>query len=86
MQCVYEAFPDDDDVTVLFVEALITSTPRRLWDMKTRLPATGTDTLGAMAICKNNDAAGKARHLGILHVNAKGPFQWKKAAIHRGPQ
>ncbi|OAQ58807.1 TPR domain-containing protein [Pochonia chlamydosporia 170] len=72
MRCVCETFPEDDDVMALFVEALITRTPRRLWDMKTGLPAAGADTLEAMAICKksiaHNNAVGKPQHPGILHL------------------
>lgn len=72
MRGVYEENPDDDDVMALFVEALITRTPRQLWDMKTGLPAAGADTLEAMTICKrsitHNDAEGNRQHPGILHL------------------
>ena len=37
MRRVHHAFPDDHDIMALLVEALITRTPRRLWDVKTGL-------------------------------------------------
>src|SRR6202789_4314075 len=40
---VYHRNRDDQDVAALFVEALIMRTPRRLWDVKTGLPATTED-------------------------------------------
>ncbi|KAJ2984045.1 hypothetical protein NQ176_g243 [Zarea fungicola] len=72
MRVVYNAFPYDDDVAALFVEALITRTPRRLWDVESGLPAVGSDTIEAMVICKRciayNTAVGRPQHAGILHL------------------
>jgi tetratricopeptide (TPR) repeat protein len=57
----------------LLVEALITRTPRRLWDVKTGLPARNADTLEALALCERSvamtDKAGQRPHLAILHLH-----------------
>jgi tetratricopeptide (TPR) repeat protein len=57
----------------LLVEALITRTPRRLWDLKTGLPARNADTLEALALCERSmamtDKAGQRAHLAILHLH-----------------
>ncbi|HTR84978.1 MAG TPA: hypothetical protein VMI56_10905 [Reyranella sp.] len=73
MRRVHMAHPDDHDIMALLVEALITRTPRRLWDVKTGLPARNADTLEAVALCKRSmamtDAAGERPHLAILHLH-----------------
>jgi len=73
MRRVHNAFPDDHDIMALLVEALITRTPRRLWDVKTGLPARNADTLEAVALCERSmamtDAAGQRPHLAILHLH-----------------
>ena len=73
MRRVHTAFPDDQDVMALLVEALITRTPRRLWDVKTGLPARNADTLEAANLCARStamtDAAGQRPHLAILHLH-----------------
>ncbi len=73
MRRVHHAFPDDHDVMALLVEALITRTPRRLWDMKTGLPARNADTVEAVAICERSmamtDSAGQRPHIAILHLH-----------------
>ena len=72
MRRVHNAFPDDHDIMALLVEALITRTPRRLWDVKTGLPARNADTLEAVALCERSmamtDEAGQRAHLAILHL------------------
>jgi tetratricopeptide (TPR) repeat protein len=72
MRRVHTAYPDDHDIMALLVEALITRTPRRLWDVKTGRPARNADTLEAVALCERSMAmADKARqrpHLAILHL------------------
>jgi tetratricopeptide (TPR) repeat protein len=52
MRRVHREYPDDADVTALFVEALITRTPRRLWDVKTGRPARNSDVLEALSVCE----------------------------------
>ena len=49
---VYQQYPDDHDVTALFVEALMMRTPRRLWDVKTGLPAKNSDVIEALEVCE----------------------------------
>ena len=73
MRRVHNAFPDDHDIMALLVEALITRTPRRLWDVKTGLPARNADTLEALALGERSvamtDKAGQRPHLAILHLH-----------------
>jgi tetratricopeptide (TPR) repeat protein len=73
MRRVHTAFPDDQDVMALLVEALITRTPRRLWDVKTGRPARNADTLEAVALCERSmamtDKAGQRPHLAIMHLH-----------------
>ncbi|MBV8392509.1 MAG: hypothetical protein JOY81_04930 [Alphaproteobacteria bacterium] len=73
MRRVHNAFPDDHDVMALLVEALITRTPRRLWDVKTGLPGRNADTLEAIALCQRSmamtDAAGRPPHPAIPHLH-----------------
>ena len=73
MRRVHHAFPDDHDIMALLVEALITRTPRKLWDLKTGLPAPNADTLEALALCERSMAmtnkAGARAHLAILHLH-----------------
>ncbi len=73
MRTVHKQFPDDHDVMALFVEALITRTPWRLWDVATGLPADGADTLEALEVCDRSIALSAAArqpgHLGVLHLH-----------------
>lgn len=48
---VYHRHRDDHDVAALFIEALIMRTPRRLWDVKTGLPAKNSDVIEALEVC-----------------------------------
>ncbi len=70
---VHRAHPDDLDVAALFAEALITRTPRRLWDVRTGKPAPNSDVLEALAVCERAvalaDAGGVAPHPAILHLH-----------------
>lgn len=73
MRRVYYNHPNDHDVIALLVEALITRTPRRLWDVKTGLPARGADTIEALQLCERSiamaDDAGLAQHPAIVHLH-----------------
>ena len=64
--------PDDHDVMALFAEALITRTPRRLWDVKTGRPASNSDVVEAIAVCERSialaNATGQPQHPAIAHV------------------
>ena len=72
MRRVHYDYPDDHDVMVLFAEALITRTPRRLWDVKTGRPASRSDVVEAIAVCERSialaDATGRSPHPAIAHV------------------
>lgn len=73
MRVVHQRFPDDHDVMALFVEALITRTPWRLWDVTSGKPAKGADTVEALEVCARSIAlsksAGEASHPGVLHLH-----------------
>jgi tetratricopeptide (TPR) repeat protein len=72
MRRVYFSHPDDKDVAALYIEALITRTPRRLWDVKTGKPAKGSDVLEALQACERSmqqaDELGRMQHPAILHL------------------
>ncbi|HZP77847.1 MAG TPA: hypothetical protein VFB45_17000 [Pseudolabrys sp.] len=65
-------YPDDHDVMALFVEALITRTPRRLWDVKTGKPAKNSDVIEALQVCERAiemaDRQGAKPHPAIVHL------------------
>jgi len=73
MRQVWLHYSDHPDVSALFIEALITRTPWKLWDVRTGQPARGTDTLEALSVCERalgfagkND---KPQHPAILHFH-----------------
>jgi tetratricopeptide (TPR) repeat protein len=70
---VHFSHPLDHDVAALLVEALITRTQRRLWDVKTGQPAKGADILEALDVCERSvastDQHGQAPHPAILHLH-----------------
>ncbi|HEV8060849.1 MAG TPA: tetratricopeptide repeat protein [Gemmataceae bacterium] len=70
---VHFSHPLDHDVAALLVEALITRTQRRLWDVKTGQPAKGADILEALDVCERSvaltDQQGQAPHPAILHLH-----------------
>lgn len=73
MRQVYRAYPDHPDVQALFVEALMSRTPWRLWDTGTDQVMPGADTLEALAACESAinaaDARGEAPHPALLHLH-----------------
>jgi tetratricopeptide (TPR) repeat protein len=73
MRRIYHQYPDDQDVVTLFIEALITRTPRRLWDVRTGLPAKNSDVIEALQVCERAiEVAGEASlpsHPAILHLH-----------------
>ncbi|MGD0433983.1 MAG: hypothetical protein ABSA58_23110 [Acetobacteraceae bacterium] len=73
MRRVYYEFPNDHDVMALLVEALITRTPRRLWDVRTGLPARNSDVVEAVRVIERSialaDAAGQPQHPAIVHLH-----------------
>jgi tetratricopeptide (TPR) repeat protein len=73
MRRVFYSFPNNHDVMALFAEALLMRTPRRLWDLKTGLPAPDSDIREALSICERSIAIGKSRgldpHPAIPHLH-----------------
>ena len=72
MRRLHHAYPDDLDVAALFAEALITRTPRRLWNVKTGMPAGNSDVLEALAVCEHAIAKADAHgapHPAHLHLH-----------------
>jgi tetratricopeptide (TPR) repeat protein len=67
---VYHSHRDDYDVAALFIEALIMRTPRRLWDVKTGLPAKHSDVIEALEICERAIAMdGAKKHPALVHLH-----------------
>ncbi len=73
MRKVYSHFPENQGVMALLIEAMMTRTPWRLWDVKTGLPAAGADTLEAITVCEKAIALADERreqqHPAILHLH-----------------
>ncbi|OAN70701.1 hypothetical protein A8B78_04415 [Jannaschia sp. EhC01] len=73
MRQVRTAYPDDDDVAALTAEALMTRTAWKLWDVRSGLPAPGSDVVEALGIIERsiarNDACGTPQHPAILHLH-----------------
>lgn len=73
MRRVFYAYKDDHDVMALLVEALITRTPWKLWDVKEGVPAANADTLEALELTERSiamhEAAGTPQHPAILHLH-----------------
>ena len=70
---VYHQHRDDHDVVALFVEALIIRTPRRLWNVKTGLPAKNSDVIEALEVCERAidmaDRQGLKKHPALVHLH-----------------
>jgi tetratricopeptide (TPR) repeat protein len=70
---LHHQYRDDHDVVAFFIEALIMRTPRRLWDVKTGLPATNSDVLEALEVCERAiaeaDQNGLKTHPALLHLH-----------------
>ncbi len=69
MRPIYQRFPDDLDVTAIFVEALLNRTPWALWDTRLGQPARGASTEEARAALECAFAQHPAawNHPGLLH-------------------
>jgi tetratricopeptide (TPR) repeat protein len=69
---LYHEYRDDSDVAALFVEALIMRTPRRLWNVKTGLPAKNSDVIEALEVCegaiKLADRREMKKHPALVHL------------------
>lgn len=66
-------FPDNQDVMAVFVEAMMTRTPWKMWDVRTSLPPKGADTYEAVKVCEYAIALADQRrelqHPAILHLH-----------------
>ena len=73
MRVVNSKFPRNLDVMALTIEAMMTRTPWKMWDVKTGLVTENADTLEAIALCKEAialaDANGQKQHPAILHLH-----------------
>lgn len=73
MRHVYREYPENLDVVALFIEAMMTRTPWRMWDVNTKLPPRGADTLEAMEVCETAISQADRRlvpqHFAILHLH-----------------
>ena len=72
MRAAHRAHPKDPDIAALTAEALVTRTPRQLWDLQTGQPKAGADTAEALAIIEGGlrGMAGAAvPHPGLLHMH-----------------
>jgi tetratricopeptide (TPR) repeat protein len=73
MRRIYQEHPDDHDVIALFVEALIMRTPRRLWDVRSGLPAKNSDVIEALDVCERGivfaEQADPSRHPALPHLH-----------------
>ena len=72
MREAYRSFPGSADVCALYAEALMNRTPWALWNLDTGEPASGADTLEAIAALEAaieaREAEGEADHPGLLHM------------------
>jgi tetratricopeptide (TPR) repeat protein len=70
MRAVHDAYPEDLDITSLFVEALMDRTPWRMWDLTTGAPAPGADTVEAREVLESAFRRDPAAwdHPGLLHL------------------
>lgn len=72
MRAAHGAFPEDLDIAALFVEAAVTRTPRRLWDLRTGKPLSGSDVAECVRVLDRllhgmNDPRA-VRHPGLVHM------------------
>ncbi|KAK2846356.1 hypothetical protein FQN49_005806 [Arthroderma sp. PD_2] len=69
MKSVYQEFPDDLDVAMLYVDSLMNLTPWKLWNLTTGEPAKGAHTLEAKDVLERAFAQeGGLSHPGLLHL------------------
>lgn len=72
MRQAHYRFPEDLDIIALFAEAMMIRTPWRLWDIQTREPQEGTDTLEIIAVLEKAlelvEENNWQSHAGIIHM------------------
>lgn len=73
MRQINQDFPESQDVMALFIEAMMSRTPWKMWDVKSKAPPPNADTFEAIAVCEKAialaDASGDAQHAAILHLH-----------------
>ena len=73
MRDVYWDYRESLDVAALFIEAMMTRTPWRMWDVNTKFPPRGADTLEALDVCEaaitQADRQLVPQHPAILHFH-----------------
>ena len=67
MRAVHYRFPADRDIAALFVEAAVTRTPRKLWDIRTGAPMPGSDIVECREVLERALGQG-GPHPGLLHM------------------
>lgn len=67
MREAHHRFPNDQDIAALFVEAAVTRTPRKLWDIRTGAPMPGSDIVECRAVLERALGQG-GPHPGLLHM------------------
>ncbi len=72
MRAAHARFPGDLDITALFVEAAVTRTPRKLWDIRTGAPMPGADIEECCTVLERAldqmKGQGGTPHPGVLHM------------------
>lgn len=73
MRRVYFEYKNDQDVMALFVEAMMTRTAWKLWDVKRGVPPDNADTYEALDVIDRSialsNSQGKSPHPAILHLH-----------------
>ncbi len=73
MRALYNQFSSDLDVAALFVEAMMTRTPWKLWDVRSNTPPPGADTLECLDVLERaieqTIADETPAHPAILHLH-----------------
>jgi tetratricopeptide (TPR) repeat protein len=72
MREVHKAFPDDNEVTTIFVETMMNRTPWKMWDPRSGEPEEHADTLECKQVLEEaiaaNSASSGGLHPGLLHL------------------
>ena len=84
MRRVYYSYPDDHDVMALYIEALITRTPRRLWNVKTGIPAKGSDVVEALQACERSIQHGERSGQAAASGDPASPHPRARDVEHAG--
>jgi len=73
MRAAYQEFPEDTDIAALFVEAMMTRTPWKLWDVRSGEPGENAHTLECLEVLEKAIRQSKhsyqTQHPAILHFH-----------------